>query len=58
VDHHFTGRTEGDAPEVDNTVMIYGAEGAMEADPGSFRKVRIDDASEYDLIATLLPPGA
>jgi hypothetical protein len=30
----------------------------MEADPGSFRKVRIDDASEYDLIATLLPPGA
>jgi len=56
-DHHFVGRTEGDAPEVDNTVMIYGAEGAMEADPGSFRKVRIDDASEYDLIATLLPPA-
>ena len=55
-DHHYTGRTEGDAPEVDNTVMIYGAVGAMDADPGSFRKVRVDDASEYDLIATLLPP--
>jgi ribosomal protein S12 methylthiotransferase len=57
-DHHYVGRTEGDAPEVDNSVLIFGTEGAMDADPGSFRKVRIDDASEYDLIATLLPPGA
>jgi ribosomal protein S12 methylthiotransferase len=56
-DHHYVGRTEGDAPEVDNSVLIYGADGAMDADPGTFRKVRIDDASEYDLIATLLPPG-
>lgn len=56
-DHHFNGRTEGDAPEVDNSVMIFCGEGAMEAEPGTFRKVRIDDASEYDLIATLLPPA-
>jgi ribosomal protein S12 methylthiotransferase len=62
-DHHYTGRTEGDAPEVDNTVMIFGSDGnsgsalAMDADPGTFRKVLITDASEYDLVATLLPPG-
>src|SRR5690606_32615679 len=57
-DHHYTGRTEGDAPEADNTVLIFGAEGAMDADPGSFRKVLVTDAREYDLEATLLPPGA
>jgi ribosomal protein S12 methylthiotransferase len=56
-DHHYTGRTEGDAPEVDNTVLIFGDEGAMDADPGTFRKVVITDASEYDLLATLLPPA-
>jgi ribosomal protein S12 methylthiotransferase len=54
-DHHYAGRTEGDAPEVDNTVLIFGAEGAMDADPGTFRKVQITDASEYDLVAVLLP---
>jgi ribosomal protein S12 methylthiotransferase len=54
-DHHYTGRTEGDAPEVDNTVLIFGATDAMDADPGTFRKVLITDASEYDLMATLLP---
>jgi ribosomal protein S12 methylthiotransferase len=57
-DHHYTGRTEGDAPEADNTVLIFGTEGAMDADPGSFRKVLVTDAREYDLEATLLPPGA
>ena len=51
-DYHFTGRTEGDAPEVDNQVLIFGAEGA---DPGSFRKVIVTDAREYDLEARLLP---
>lgn len=54
-DHHYTGRTEGDAPEVDNTVLIFGAADATDADPGTFRKVLITDASEYDLVATLLP---
>ncbi|MDB5049803.1 MAG: ribosomal protein methylthiotransferase RimO [Fibrobacteres bacterium] len=54
-DHHYAGRTEGDAPEVDNTVLIFGAADAMDADPGTFRKVLITDASEYDLMATLLP---
>ncbi len=57
-DHHWNGRTEGDAPEVDNTVQIFAGEGADAADPGTFRKVLITDASEYDLVATLLPSGS
>jgi ribosomal protein S12 methylthiotransferase len=57
-DYHFTGRTEGDAPEVDNQVLIFAADGQGEnagAEPGSFRKVLITDAREYDLEAKLLP---
>ena len=58
-DHHFDGRTEGDAPEVDNKVLIFasGEDGspAASADPGTFRKVLITDAREYDLEARLLP---
>jgi ribosomal protein S12 methylthiotransferase len=59
--HHYTGRTQGDAPEVDNRVLIFASEGAdgstgsMDADPGTFRKVLITDASEYDLEGKLLP---
>ncbi len=53
-DHHFNGRTQGDAPEVDNRVLIHIAEGASEAAPGTFRKVLITDASEYDLEGKLL----
>jgi ribosomal protein S12 methylthiotransferase len=44
--HHFVGRTEGDAPEVDGRVLIHGAE---DAEIGSFRKVYITDSTEYDL---------
>lgn len=57
-DYHYTGRTEGDAPEVDNTVLIYGntkVTGGMDAEPGTFRKVLITDATEYDLEAQLIP---
>lgn len=63
-DYHFTGRTEGDAPEVDNQVLIFtagsddgssGAGGSSGADPGTFRKVMVTDAREYDLEARLLP---
>ncbi len=59
--HHYTGRTQGDAPEVDNRVLIFGSTGAdslseaMDATPGTFRKVLVTDASEYDLEAKLLP---
>ena len=53
--HHFTGRTQGDAPEVDGRVLIHGAE---DAEIGSFRNVFITDAREYDLEGRLLPVGA
>jgi ribosomal protein S12 methylthiotransferase len=48
-DHHFVGRTEGDAPEVDGRVLIHGAE---DATPGTFREVLITDALDFDLEAT------
>jgi tRNA A37 methylthiotransferase MiaB len=46
----FTARTEGDAPEVDNSVQI--VEG--DAVPGGFVRVRIVGATEYDLEAIVL----
>ncbi len=49
--HHFTGRTQGDAPEVDGRVLIHGA---LDAEIGSFRKVFITDAREYDLEGRLV----
>lgn len=49
-DYHFFARTQWDAPEVDNRVCIL--EGS--ATPGSFRKVQILSASEYDLEARLI----
>jgi ribosomal protein S12 methylthiotransferase len=50
--HHFVGRTEGDAPEVDGRVLIHGA---LDAEIGSFRKVFVTEAREYDLEGQLLP---
>jgi ribosomal protein S12 methylthiotransferase len=44
--HHYVGRTEGDAPEVDGRVLIHGAE---DAEIGSFRKVFVTGATAYDL---------
>jgi ribosomal protein S12 methylthiotransferase len=49
-DYAYLGRTEGDAPEVDNRVLIRGTEGV---EPGVFRRVLITDAREYDLEAEL-----
>ncbi len=49
--HHFVGRTQGDAPEVDGRVLIHGA---LDAEIGSFRKVFITDAREYDLEGQLV----
>ncbi len=43
-----TGRTEFDAPEVDNEVTIHGAAGLL---PGQFCTVKVFDAEEYDLFA-------
>ncbi len=50
--HHFVGRTQGDAPEVDGRVLIHGA---LDAEIGSFRRVFVTDAREYDLEGQLLP---
>ncbi|HLB00931.1 MAG TPA: 30S ribosomal protein S12 methylthiotransferase RimO [Bacteroidota bacterium] len=46
----FVGRTEHDAPEVDNEVFLTDAPGAA---VGHFSRVRIVDAVEYDLFAVL-----
>jgi ribosomal protein S12 methylthiotransferase len=57
-DHHFSARTEGDAPEVDNQVLLFaddGKGGFHDAEPGTFRKALVIDAREYDLEARLLP---
>ena len=46
-----TGRSSADAPEIDGVVHISAAEGLR---PGDFAKVRITDADEYDLFATVI----
>ncbi len=48
-DGRFVGRTERDAPEIDNEVYV-SSEGSLRA--GEFCTVRIDDATEYDLYGT------
>ncbi len=47
--HHFVGRTEGDAPEVDGRVLIHGAD---DAEIGSFRRVFVTGATDFDLEGT------
>jgi ribosomal protein S12 methylthiotransferase len=46
VDQEYRGRTEADAPEVDNDVYVR-SESPLQ--PGSFVDVMIDDAAEFDL---------
>jgi len=46
---HYIGRTEADAPEIDNAVFIKG----KGLKPGEFCNVRISDAWEFDLEGTL-----
>ncbi len=48
----FYGRTEGDAPEVDQEVEIHSRSPLY---PGDFVDVKITDALEYDLIASYEP---
>ena len=47
------GRTEFDAPEVDNEVLIPCSQFNGAVPVGTFVDARITDASEYDLVATL-----
>lgn len=44
---HWIGRTERDAPEIDNEVVLRNAE----ARPGRFVDALVDDAAEYELFA-------
>ena len=46
-------RSEWDAPEIDQNVRIRGAD----ALPGEFLRVRIDDATEYDLYGVCVLPN-
>lgn len=48
--HRFAARTEFDAPEVDNSVLILDGD----ADPGRFCRVKIVGATEYDLEAVVV----
>jgi ribosomal protein S12 methylthiotransferase len=48
-----TCRTRGDAPEIDGNLFI--VEGFETLRPGDILKVRIDEASDYDLWAAPLP---
>ncbi|MEJ7778467.1 MAG: 30S ribosomal protein S12 methylthiotransferase RimO [Daejeonella sp.] len=49
---YFIGRTEFDSPEVDNEVLIDASAGY--ATPGSFVKVKIDRAEDFDLYGSKL----
>ncbi len=46
----YIGRTEKDAPEVDNSVIIFSD---SNIEPGNFYEVYITDAMEYDLIGRI-----
>lgn len=48
----YVGRTEFDSPEVDNEVLITAAEKYIRI--GDFVQVHIDDATEYDLYASII----
>jgi len=48
--NYFIGRTEWDAPEIDQEVIIHSAK-SLKA--GTFHSVTITDATEYDLIAAV-----
>jgi len=54
IDHkknnHYVGRTQFDAPDVDNTVII---KTKQKLQIGSFHKVKITDAKEYDLMGNV-----
>jgi ribosomal protein S12 methylthiotransferase len=50
----FVGRTEWDAPEIDNELFI---PGTAKVTIGDFVNVKITDATEYDLYGEIVQPG-
>jgi ribosomal protein S12 methylthiotransferase len=53
-DGNFVGRTEWDAPEIDNEIFIPKKSGVK---IGDFVTVKIDDATEYDLYGEIITRG-
>jgi ribosomal protein S12 methylthiotransferase len=49
-DDEYRGRSEADAPEVDNEVYVRSSE---PLEPGTFVQVTIDDAAEFDLFGSV-----
>ena len=49
----YVGRTEFDSPEVDNEVLVAASDVYLRV--GDMVRVRIDDATEYDLMAGVAP---
>ena len=55
-DGAFIGRTRGDAPEIDDAVIFTAPDSDGENDDiiGTFVKVRITDAMDYDLVGEIV----
>jgi ribosomal protein S12 methylthiotransferase len=51
----YIGRTEHDSPEVDNEVIISSEKEYVRL--GDFTHVKIEDASEFDLMGSIAEPG-
>ena len=51
-DGYYIGRTEFDSPDVDNNVLIKSESGHLRI--GEFYDVKVNDSTEYDLIAELV----
>jgi ribosomal protein S12 methylthiotransferase len=49
----MVGRHAGQAPDIDGIVYLSGGPTAIEARPGELRTVRIESASDYDLLGEL-----
>ena len=50
----YSARTQMDAPEIDNEVIIRETDKKQKHSPGTFVKVKIVDASEYELYASFV----
>jgi ribosomal protein S12 methylthiotransferase len=51
----WQARMPGQAPEIDGVALISEFEGAPPRQ-GEFRRMRITEAHDYDVVGTLLPP--
>jgi ribosomal protein S12 methylthiotransferase len=54
----MVGRHAGQAPDIDGVVYLSGGPTGIEARPGELRTVRIESASDYDLLGELTSEDA